>query len=451
MAIRFPALLADPAPAERALWLTNARLFDGTDAPVRDGAGVLVEDGRIARVGQAGDGVPEHAVAVDLAGRTLMPGIVNCHVHAAGRPPDLKMGAEQLLPGVNRHFLATKLRESLRYGVTTVRDMGSYGAQVMETRQAMRYGAFRGARLLTCGLIISATAPGAPLFAGMYREVDGPDEVRKGVREQIRFGADFIKVMATGARSVEYEAGINQAPAGGAATMPIQLTREEMAAAVEEASRMGYEVVAHAEGLEGCAAAIELGMRTIEHGMYLNRRPDLLAQMAEQDVALVPTFSSSYGFGGRGLAVGLDGPHAQRAIDTVDAVCNFNITESDKTIKAAHAAGAPIALGADGWQTRGGAWIEILRMIHHGLPARAALVASTSAAAHAIGLDEHVGSVREGLLADLMVVDGDPIANPELLGEADRIWLVLQLGEPVAGAALEVDVASLAAREPALA
>ncbi|UYM07584.1 amidohydrolase family protein [Solicola gregarius] len=444
MEVQLPAMLfAEHDRADRPVWLTNARLFDGTSTPIREGAGVLVEDGRIARVGSAGDGAPEGVDTVDLGGRTLMPGIVNAHLHAIGAVPDLGFGVQPVLPGTLGHALGAKLREFLRYGVTTVRDMGTYGDQVMENRQAMRYGLFRGARILTCGLIISSTAPGDVIFDGMYRATDGNDEVRKGVREQIRRGADFIKVMATGARSVELEAGINRDEHDSAHGMSEQLTRAELETAVEEANRMGYAVVAHAEGLAGCEIAIDLNMRTIEHGFYLFQRPELLERMAEQDIALVPTFSSQYVFAGRDLQVGTDGPTERFSTRELDRVAEVNIAAAERTLQAAHAAGVPIALGGDDLELRrGGAWIEIRRMIHHGLPAHDALVASTSAAAHALGLHD-LGTIEPGKIADIVVVDGDPVREPELFGDRDRFWLVLQEGSPVAGTALEVPLSEV--------
>ena len=148
----------------------------------------------------------------------------------------------------------------------------------------MRIGAFRGPRLLTCGRIVSATSPGGRFFEGMYREADGEDDVRRAVREQLRHGADFVKLMTTGARSVELED-----------PDPAQMTRAEIATAVEEAHRLGYRVAAHAEGLAGTELAIEEGVDTIEHGMYLNQRPDLLERMAETGQVLVPTLSCFYG------------------------------------------------------------------------------------------------------------------------------------------------------------
>ena len=447
MEVQLPALLfSDNERPERPVWLTNARLFDGTAAPVRERAGVLVEDGRITRVSESADGAPDGVRTVDLGGRTLMPGIVNAHLHAIGAVPDLGFGVQPVLPGTLGHALGARLREFLHYGVTTVRDMGTYGDQVMEVRQAMRYGAFRGSRILTCGLIISSTAPGDVIFDGMYRATDGNDEVRKGVREQIRRGADFIKVMATGARSVELEAGINRDEFDSAHGMAEQMTRDELTTAAEEANRMGYAVVAHAEGLAGCEIAVDLKMRTIEHGFYLHQRPDLLDRMAELDIALVPTFSSQYVFAGRDLQIGTDGPKGSFSTPEVDAVADANIAAAEKTLEAAHRAGTPIILGGDDLELRrGGAWIEILRMVHHGLPVRDALIASTSAAAHALGLHD-VGSIRPGQIADIAVIDGDPLQQPEILGERDNFWLVLQEGRPVAGTAIEVSLDDLGNR-----
>jgi imidazolonepropionase-like amidohydrolase len=408
------------------MWLTNARLFDATGAPVRPRAGVLVIDGVIARVGAAGDGVPPGAEVVDLAGRTLMPGLVDAHAHLLAEPPAPALGAEPLWPGIASHLLAAGLAESLRMGVTTLRDVGSYGDEVVCARQAMRYGAFRGPRLLTCGRIVSATSPGGRFFHTMYREADGPDEVRKAVREQVRRGADFIKVMSTGARSVELED-----------PEPAQLTRAEVAALVEEAHRLGYRVAAHAEGLAGTELAITLGADTVEHGVYLNQRPDLLDAMAAAGQVLVPTLSCFYGVAGLGDRIGTDPVHRPRSRWTPPLVdlAHHNLAEADSTLKAARAAGVPIALGHD-WQPFANTAIELVRLVHHGLSAQEALIAATATGARALGLDE-VGTVEPGKLADLLVVDGDPLADPAVLRDQDRIWLVLQLGEPVAGAVLE--------------
>ncbi len=423
---RHPSLLAAPPASEGRLWLTGARLFDGSGGPVRDQTAVLISDGIIERVGRASDPVPEGARVLDLQDRMLMPGLINAHVHVQGKRPTGARGAEPILTGTSAHFLHAALRETLAMGVTTLRNVGSQNLQPQEARQAMRYGAFRGPRLLTCGLIISATAPGGRFYGAMYREADGPDEMRKAVREQLREGADFVKVMTTGARSNELED-----------PDPTQLTDAEFAALVDEAHRMGVKVAAHVEGLDGTAAAINHGMDTIEHGMYLNQRPDLLEQMAAAGQVLVPTLSGYYWMGGLGEAVDPDGAAIDpEMLPSLVELAHHNLEQGSRSLRAARDAGVMIALGSDREGVSGSdAGLELVRMIHHGLSATEALCAATSVAATALGLQDYVGMVAPGRLADLLVIDGDAVAHPELMLDPSRIWLVLQLGEPVAGTA----------------
>jgi imidazolonepropionase-like amidohydrolase len=262
----------------------------------------------------------------------------------------------------------------------------------------------------------------------MYREADGPDEMRKAVREQLREGADFIKVMTTGARSNELED-----------PDPTQLTDAEFAALVDEAHRMGTRVAAHVEGLDGTAAAIDHGMDTIEHGMYLNQRPELLERMARNGQTLIPTLGGYYWMAGINEAV----DPAQATPDPsmlprLVELANYNLQQGTESMRAAREAGVRIGMGSD----RGGvagddAALEMLRMIHHGLPVIDALRSATSVAAEALGLEEYIGTVEPGKLADLVIVDGDVLSEPAALNDPQRIWAVLQLGEFVGGSALE--------------
>jgi imidazolonepropionase-like amidohydrolase len=403
-------------------------VIDGTGGPTREHAAVLVTDGVIERIGQASEPLPEGASVLDLGGRTLIPGLINVHVHVQGKQPSAEHGAEPILAGTSAHFLQASLRETLRMGVTTLRNVGSQGLQPQEARQAMRYGAFRGPRLLTCGLIISATAPGGRFYGAMYREADGPDEIRKAVREQLRTGADFIKVMTTGARSNELED-----------PDPTQLTDPELGALVDEAHRMGVRVAAHVEGLDGTEAAIRHGMDTIEHGMYLNQRPELLEQMAQLDQVLVPTLGGYYWMGGLGDAIDPSSAALDpQMLPSIVALAHHNLEQGGLSLRAAKAAGVRIALGSDRDGVSGDdAALELLRMTHHGLTPEDALASATRVAAHALGLEQYIGTIEPGKLADLVVLDGDPLTEPELLLDRRRIWMVAQLGEPVAGAKFE--------------
>jgi imidazolonepropionase-like amidohydrolase len=420
---RFPALIAGPAPAPGRLWLTGARLFDGTGAPLRENTAILVEDGVIRRVADDREACPDGARPLDVGQRVLMPGLTDAHTHASGEVPHTAKGAEAPLPDVAAHFLQAELRDYLRYGVTTIRVCGSQGDMPQQARQAMRYGAFRGPRLLTCGKIVSATAPGGRFYGTMYREADGPDDIRRAVREQIRAGADFVKMMTTGARSNELED-----------PEPLQLTEPELAAVTDEAHRLGYRVAAHAEGLDGCAAAIRHGVDTIEHGMYLHRRPDLLEAMAAAGQVLVPTLSGYYWMAGFGEVIDPAVAQAEPEMPPVLAeLAERNLREGAASMRAARDAGVKIALGSDMSLAVG---LEIQRMVQHGLTPAQALVAATSTAAQALDLDEHIGTVAEGKLADLIILDGDPLTDPGLLADPARIWLVLQQGVPVAGQAL---------------
>ena len=150
VAHRLPALIAAPAAAQERIWLTGARLFDGTGSPLRENAAILIEDGIIRRIADAAEPCPDGAWPLEVGQRVLMPGLTDAHTHASGTVPQVAKGAEEPLPGIAAQFLQTEIRDYLRFGVTTVRVVGSQGLLPQLARQAMRYGAFRGPRLLTC-------------------------------------------------------------------------------------------------------------------------------------------------------------------------------------------------------------------------------------------------------------------------------------------------------------
>jgi imidazolonepropionase-like amidohydrolase len=292
-----------------------------------------------------------------------------------------------------------------------VRDAGSYDDEAIVLRRAVELGLVEGPRILSCGRILSATAPGARIFGTMYREADGPWEMRKAVREQIRRGADFVKVMATGARSVVLED-----------PEPAQITEAEMAAVVDEAHRMGLRVAAHAEGLEGARLAVESGVDTIEHGLSLHRAPEVLASMAERGIVLIPTLTTFHD-----LAERFSADVAPVLVEQAERQRD----EAYRTLAAARAAGVTIAMGFDSGPPGANA-LELTRMVDGGLTPLEGIRAATMGSARALGLDD-VGTIEPGKVADVLVIDGDPLEDVRILCDRDRLWLVLKDGRRVAG------------------
>jgi len=394
------------------LW--NARLLDGRDVSI------TIAEGRIAEIGEVrGEAPPD---AIDLTGRALMPGLVDAHVHLSsdvsrspgvGPPPPLK-GEDPRPRELGYFVLANAARALLAAGVTTVRDVGSYDDEAIVVRRAVELGLLEGPRILSCGRILSATSPGGRIFGTMYHEADGPWGMRAAVREEVRRGADFVKLMATGARSVARED-----------PEPAQMTREELSAIVDEAHRLGLRVAAHAEGLDGARLAIEEGVDTIEHGLSLHREPELLVRMAERGAVLVPTLSTFHDLAER---------FTSAFVPALVEQAKRQLEEAYRTLVAARDAGVTLAMGHDSGPAGANA-IELVRMAEGGLGAAEAIRAATEGSARALGLAGEIGTIEPGKLADLVVVDGDPLADVRALLDPARIWLVLKEGRAVGGQA----------------
>ncbi|HEX4672614.1 MAG TPA: amidohydrolase family protein [Solirubrobacteraceae bacterium] len=397
------------------LW--NARVIDGTGACACDRSVVRIDAGRISELDTADDTPPPGAI--DLGGRTLLPGLIDAHAHVSsdtlrspGFGPSPPLHGELPRPRALGYFILTKsARAMLAAGITTVRDVGSYDDEGIALREAVRLGIVEGPRILCCGRIISATAPGGAIFKTMYREADGPDDMRKAVREQLRRGADFIKLMATGARSVVAED-----------PEPAQMTAPECRAIIDEAHRLGVRVAAHAEGLEGTRLAVEEGVDTIEHGLSLHREPSLLDAMARRGIVLVPTLSTFHD-----LADRFTGDFAPALVEQAKR----QKEEAYSTLVAARDAGVTLAMGHDSGPPGDNA-IELVRMVQGALTPIEGIVAATHGSARALGRDD-LGTVTAGAVADLLVVDGDPLADIRVLNDPERVWLVVQGGRVVAG------------------
>jgi imidazolonepropionase-like amidohydrolase len=404
--------------------LTNARVIDGTGGAPLERASTRVEDGRIVEVSPTDlDG------GLDLGGRTVMPGLIDAHAHLSsdisrspgfGPPPPLK--GELPRPRELGYFvLAKTARTLLAAGITSIRDVGSYDDEAIALREAVRLGIVEGPRILSCGRIISATAPGGAIFTTMYREADGPDDMRKAVREQLRRGADFIKLMATGARSVLAED-----------PEPAQMTAAEVGAIVDEAHRLGVRVAAHVEGLAGGRLVIDAGVDTIEHGLSLHREPALLDEMARRGIVLVPTLSTFHD-----LAERFTDAFAPALVEQAKR----QLEEAYATLIAARAAGVTLAMGHDSGPPGENA-IELVRMVDGGLSALEGISAATLGSARALGLPD-LGTVSAGAAADLLVIDGDPASDVRMLLDPQRIWMIIQRGSVVAdrGRAIELSAA----------
>ena len=401
------------------LRLRNARVIDGRGAII-ERADLCLRRGRIEALEPAGSATAPSAAdeqVIDVEGRTLMPGLIDAHVHLSAHPEGLGIPAQRRgelpVPREVRYFaLARVARALLEAGITTVRDVGSMDDEQIHLREAIRAGLADGPRILLCGRIVSATSPGGAIFGTMYREADGPDDMRRAVREQLRRSADFIKLMATGARSVVLED-----------PEPAQITDPECAAIVDEAHRMGKRVAAHVEGLAGARMVIDAGVDTVEHGLSLHREPALLATMAERGIVLVPTLSTFHDVAETHACM-----YPPRLVDQAKR----QKEEAYTTLLAAREAGVTLAMGFDSAPLGENA-LELERMVAGGLTAAQALVAATSGSATALGLADEIGAVAEGMRADLVVLDCDPLTDIASLRRTGVAWLVLQDGEPVGG------------------
>jgi imidazolonepropionase-like amidohydrolase len=299
-------------------------------------------------------------------------------------------------PALRSLRIAEHARQTLAAGFTTVRDVGGRDHLEFGFRRAVAEGLARAPRLVLAGKVISITTAGASAWQGMYRQADGPHELAKAVREQVAAGADVIKLMATGAvLSPGHERP-------GAA----QLTSDELRAAVETAHTLGRRVAAHAHGIEGIRRAVEAGVDTIEHGTHLHEDRAVARAMAQRGVYLVPTLKALAGIA--------DGPGVPADIA---AKARDRRADRDSTFRMALAEGVPIAMGTDAatpFNRHGENAQELAIMVELGMDAMAAILATTTAAARAIGRED-IGVLAPGKLADLAVWRGDPLGDVRAL------------------------------------
>jgi len=391
-----------------ALVLSGARIIDGTGAePVR-GRSVVVEKGIITAVVE--DARAPRGNGVDLAGHTLLPGLINCHVHlclGAEADPVRPLREESL--GLTAIKALLRARETARAGVTTVRDLGGREYVEIAVRRAIQEGLVDGPRIVAAGRPVCMTG-GHGHWLG--READGPDDARKAVREQLKAGADVIKIIATG--------GILTP---GVEPGSPQLTLEEMRAAIEEARKANRRTAAHAMAATGISDAIAAGITSIEHGIYLT--DEIVAHMRRDGTFLVPTLNAPAAIATGGLAAGIPEYIVRKTEQVVAAhVASFQL---------AHRAGVRIAAGADSGTPlnfHGSLLPELTLMVKYGMTPLEAIRAATVTAADCLGLGEVTGRVAPGYAADLIAVAGDPAERIEALAD---LKLVLVNGRVLAG------------------
>ncbi|MDJ0785026.1 MAG: amidohydrolase family protein [Desulfosarcinaceae bacterium] len=390
--------------------ISGATLFDGTGrAPIENGV-LVMEGSRIAAVGSAAEiARPAEAAVIDAEGMVVIPGLIDAHIHLElhGMADTYQ---ENLVEDKLRTLRAAKEMETtLRSGFTAVRNVGSANGIDFAVKAGIAEGYTKGPRIITSGKIITMTCSGTDYFAGMYRVADGVDECRKAAREQLRDGADCLKVMATGA--VMNPGGVPGAP---------QLGVNEMRAVVEEGLKLGKHTAAHAHGAKGIANAVKAGCRTIEHGTMADS--DAIKAMADAGAYLVPTMCLH----------GIFEAHA-------DQVPSFMVEKSRamqgrhvEIVAEALAAGVKLAIGTDAgtnYNYHGQNFQEIMYVVTAGLMSPAdALVTATKHTAEAIQLGDSIGTLEVGKRADAVVLDGDPLADITILGDPERIAMVFKGG-----------------------
>ena len=392
--------------------LANGTVFVG-NGQILEGGTVLVKGERIGRVSKGRVAIPKGARKIDLDGRFLLPGLIDCHVHLCldGSPDPLATLSGESIP-MTTLKAARSARQTLMAGVTSVRDMGGRQEIDLVLRDAIRSGMISGPRMLVSRQLICMTGGhGWP----MGREADGPDDVRKAAREQIKRGADLIKLMATGGVLTP---GVEP----GAA----QLTEEELRAGIEEAHKAGRKTATHAMGTEGILNALRAGIDSIEHGVYLN--DEIVSLMVKRGVSLVPTIAALHHILAKGLEAGIPA----YAVEKTERVKPHHLN----SIRMAREAGVKIAMGTDAgtpFNMHGENTMELKLLVDQGFSPEEAIQAGTRIAAEVLGMEDELGTIEEGKQADLIVVDGNPLEDMTLLLKAERISLIMQGGNLVKG------------------
>lgn len=389
--------------------LTNLRLLDVGEGTLRSGLTVRIQDDRIASVSDQPPVAGEGAV-IDLGGRVLMPGLIDCHVHVTA--VQLNLAPTRQLPvSLVTAGASHVMRDMLMRGFTTVRDAGGADRGL---KLAVEQRLFAGPRLFISGRAISQTGghgdfrpqidqpdPGAleHLFDGIGRIADGVPEVRRAARDEIRLGANHIKIMAS----------------GGVASMAdpidfLQYSDEELDAFVDEARRARTYVMAHTYTADAIARCVRAGVRSIEHANLIDA--ETAALMAERGAYMVPTLVTYEALAREGRALGFSELGLQKLQQVLDV--------GTRSLEIAKAAGVKMAYGTDLLGALHRCQSDEFRIRGGALSAAEVIRSATETGAELIGMAGQLGAIVPGAYADLLVVDGNPLEDLGLLQEDGR-------------------------------
>jgi imidazolonepropionase-like amidohydrolase len=409
-----------PAPSAQATFAIKAvRLFDGKSDSITADAVVLVQGNHVTAAG-ARLAIPAGAQVIDLGDATILPGFIDAHTHITDESSD--DWAVDTISGLRRTIAESTLRaaefarRTLMAGFTTVRDVGSGDYIDVGLRNAIAGGTAVGPRMLVAVHALGARGGHCDNNGFPYERfrpepgiangiASGPDQFRDAVRFQIKYGADVIKVCATGGvLSLGDDVG---AP---------QLTQPEMDALVEEAHRLGRKTAAHAHGAEGAKVAIRAGIDSIEHGSFLD--DEAVRMMKERGTYLVPTLMAGEYAGGRKATRKYPPEIAAKALQALDG--------RSSAFKRAAGAGVRIAFGTDsGVSPHGRNAEEFALLVEHGLSPAAALRTSATAAA-LLGVDRVTGTIEAGKEADIVAVPGNVLTN---IAATEKVRFVMKGGK----------------------
>jgi imidazolonepropionase-like amidohydrolase len=397
----------------KSVTIRSVRIIDGTGRAI-ERATVIIRGTTIAAVGLDRDlSPPRGTTKIDGRGLTLLPGLIDCHVHLClGAEPDVVDAIAKETPALTLLKSSRSARETLEAGFTTVRDVGSRDHSIFTLQRAIDTGLVPGPRIVAAGLAICMIG-GHARFIG--QEVEGVQQVRAVVRAQISAGAAVIKVIASGGVLTP-----------GTSPDQAQMTVEELQAAVEEAQRAGRKVAAHAHGASGMKNAIHAGVHSIEHATLMDDEAATL--MKQQGVFMVPTLSALATTAACRLGCGIP----ESALDKAKSMTKRHRVSFKNALRD----GIQIAMGTDAgtpFNFHGENAQELERMVAFGMSPMQAILASSSAAARLIGIQDQVGTIEKGKLADLLLFEGNPLRRIDLLRDRSRIIGVMQNGQFVAG------------------